>query len=123
MLERVSEDLEVVVDTDWVELDTTLELDVDASELDVDASELDVDVSELDVADVETEDNWELEEAEDAEETEEVLELDTVVELEVRTVELDWDDDVEILELEELLVAEVDAFDEVVEDPDGGATA
>jgi hypothetical protein len=40
-------------------------------------------------------------------------------------VELDWDDEVEIFELEELLVAvvEVDAFDEVVVDPDGGAIA
>jgi hypothetical protein len=127
-----AEDVEEDAAADWLELESTFELDVDASGLDVvdietddiweieelleSTFELDVDANGLEVVDVETDDNWEVEE---------LLELDTVLEMEDRTVELDKDDEVDIFELEEMAVAvvELDAFDIVVPPPTGGAIA
>jgi hypothetical protein len=100
--ERVTEEVEEDAARDWLELESKFELDVDASG--------------LDVVDIETDDNWEVEE---------LLELDTLLEMEDRTVELDKDDEVDIFELEEMAVAvvELDAFDIVVPLPEGGAIA
>lgn len=88
MPERATEEVEDDVDRDRLELEDTLELDVDDRVLDIE--------------DVEVEDSVEVE-------------------------ELDWDDEVEIFELEELVVdvVDVEAFDAVVvvPDPEGGAIA
>lgn len=96
--DSVAEEVEEDVDRDWLEVESTLELDVDDSELDIIV--------------VETDDIWE------------VLELDNVLRLD-SVLELDWDDEVDTFEPVELdvAVAEVEVFDEVAEAPEGGAIA
>jgi hypothetical protein len=141
--EIVTEEVEESVVRDWVELESTLELDVDDSR--------------PDVVDIETDDSWEVDEGleldsvleledrtmvldwvelestleldaddggpdvvdvdtDDSWEVEVWLELDSLLELEDRTMVLDLDDEVVIFELEELALV-------VVEAPEGGAIA
>jgi len=110
--EGVTEEVEEAAARDWLELESTFELDVDASGLEVvdvetgdnweveelleSTFELDVDASGLDVVDVETDDNWEVEEL-----------LESTFELEEMAA----------------AVVELDAFDIVVPLPAGGAIA